>query len=205
MRLFFSALLLFQIASASLPAQGQSPSPGLTTDVSSTASLDPAAATRAWLETVPPDERARSDAYFEGGYWLILWEFVVSAAISILLLSSRISARLRDFSERLMPFRWLQPSIYALPYTLLVFVLSFPFDVYEHFFREHAYGLANQSFGPWFGEQLIQLAIALDATAIGFAVFYAVFRRAPRSWWLWGTGVGVIFAILSTMTAPLFS
>ena len=34
---------------------------------------DPATATRAWLDTVPADKRAKSDAYFEGGYWLILW------------------------------------------------------------------------------------------------------------------------------------
>jgi STE24 endopeptidase len=204
MRLFFSVLLLSQIALVSLPAQGHFPSPGLTTDVPSTASLDPAAATRAWLETVPTEERARSDAYFEGGYWLILWEFVVGAAISILLLSSRISARLRDFSERVMPFRWLQPAIYALPYTLLVFVLSFPLNVYAHFFREHAYGLANQTFGPWFGEQLTQLAVGLVATAIAFAVLYAFFRRAPKSWWLWGTSVGIFFVILANMIYPVF-
>ena len=29
---------------------------------------DPETATRAWLDTVPPDKRAKSDAYFEGGY-----------------------------------------------------------------------------------------------------------------------------------------
>ena len=32
---------------------------------------DPATATRAWLDTVPADKRAKSDAYFEGGYWLL--------------------------------------------------------------------------------------------------------------------------------------
>src|SRR6266446_3354804 len=30
-------------------------------------SFDPATATQAWLDTVPADERAKSDAYFEGG------------------------------------------------------------------------------------------------------------------------------------------
>ena len=30
------------------------------------------AATQAYLDTVPDEQRARSDAYFEGGYWLIL-------------------------------------------------------------------------------------------------------------------------------------
>ncbi len=29
--------------------------------------LDPAAATQAWLATVPKDHREKSDAYFEGG------------------------------------------------------------------------------------------------------------------------------------------
>ena len=28
--------------------------------------------TRAWLDTVPPDKREKSDAYFEGSYWHIL-------------------------------------------------------------------------------------------------------------------------------------
>lgn len=37
------------------------------------APFDPEAATRAYLATVNGAARARSDAYFEGGYWLILW------------------------------------------------------------------------------------------------------------------------------------
>src|SRR5262245_51789190 len=61
--------------------------------------LDPAAATQAWLATVPTNEREKSDAYFEGGYWLILWNFLLAAAISIFLLASKISSRLRDFAE----------------------------------------------------------------------------------------------------------
>jgi hypothetical protein len=41
--------------------------------------FDPAAATRAWLATVPAEKRVRSDAYFEGGYWLILWNFLLGS------------------------------------------------------------------------------------------------------------------------------
>ena len=76
---------------------------------------------------------------------------------------------------------------------MIVAVLSFPLGVYSGYFREHAYGLATQSFGPWFGEQLISLGVAIVAAALGLIVLYAVFRRAPRTWWLWGTAVGVIF------------
>src|SRR6266571_8736707 len=67
-------------------------------------SMDPAEATQAWLATVPADKRAKSDAYFEGGYWLLLWDFLLGVVISTFLLASRLSARLRDFAERMTEF-----------------------------------------------------------------------------------------------------
>lgn len=166
--------------------------------------LDPAAATQAWLDSVPRDKREKSDAYFEGGYWLILWNYLVAAGISILLLSSRISARLRDFSERLTRYRTLRVACYSVAYLLLVYVLSFPLNVYEHFVREHQYELATQSFPAWFREQLIGLGITLIGSTIFFIVLYAVFRRAPKTWWTWGTGVAVVFSFVLVFIAPVF-
>jgi STE24 endopeptidase len=165
---------------------------------------DPAAATSVWLDSVPQDKREKSDAYFEGGYWLILWNYLVAAAISILLLSSRISARLRDFSERLTNSKTLRVACYSVVYLLLVYVLSFPLNVYEHFFREHEYGLATQSFPAWFREQLIGLGIVLIGGTILFIALYAVFRRAPKTWWIWGTGVAVVFSFVLVFIAPVF-
>jgi len=166
--------------------------------------LDPAAATQAWLDSVPRDKREKSDAYFEGGYWLLLWNYLVAAGISILLLSSRISAWLRDFSERLTRYRTLRVAWYSIAYLLLVYVLSFPLNVYEHFVREHQYGLATQSFPAWFREQLIGLGITLIGSTIVLIVLYAVFRRAPKMWWIWGTGVAVVFSFVLVFIAPVF-
>ena len=166
--------------------------------------IDPAAATQAWLNSVPQDKREKSDAYFEGGYWLILWNYLVAATISILLLSSRVSARLRDFSERLTRYKTPQVACYGVLYLLIVFVLSFPLNVYEHFFREHQYELATQSFPAWFREQLIGLGITLIGGTIVLIVLYAVFRRAPKRWWLWGTGVAIVFSFALVFIAPVF-
>jgi STE24 endopeptidase len=166
--------------------------------------LHPAAATQAWLATVPRNEREKSDAYFEGGYWLILWNFLLAAAISILLLASRISARLRDFSQRLTRFKTLQIACYAVPYLMIVCILSFPLNLYENFFREHQYGFATQSFLPWFREQSIGLGIAIVGGTILLVVLYAVFRRAPQTWWIWGTVVAVIFSFVLVFIAPVF-
>src|SRR6266513_2436109 len=100
-----SSVLLFLLVLsflAAVPTFDQPPSPDSSPypTPSIAAGTYPATATRAWLDTVPADKRAKSDAYFEGGYWLILWNFLVGSAISILLLVSRWSARLRDFAER---------------------------------------------------------------------------------------------------------
>src|SRR5438552_1449801 len=168
---------------------------------------DPAAATQAWLATVPRNEREKSDAYFEGRYWLILWNFLLAAAISIFLLTSRISARLRDFAERVCRGSWqlpLQVILYAIPYFLIVAALSFPLNLYENFFREHQYGLATQGFLPWFREQLIGLALALDGGTLLVFVLYAVFRRAPRTWWLWGAIVMIIYSGTLVLIAPVY-
>jgi Zn-dependent protease with chaperone function len=167
-------------------------------------SFDPAAATQAWLNSVPRNQREKSDAYFEGGYWLILWNFLLTDAISVFLLASGFSARLRDVAERVMKIRNFQIACYAILYLLLVYALSFPLNLYENFFREHQYGMANQSFVPWFREQLLGLAITLVGGTLLIVVLYVVFRRAPRTWWIWGTIVAVIFSGTVVFIAPVY-
>jgi len=166
--------------------------------------FDPAAATRAWLATVPKDERAKSDAYFEGGYWLLLWNFLLTVAIAIFLLVSRISARLRDLAERITTFKSAQLVLYAIPCLLIAWVLSLPLNVYQLFFREHQYGMATQNFGQWFTEQLIALALTMAGGAIGLIALYAVFCRAPRTWWIWGAIVSMIFFMIELFIAPIY-
>jgi Zn-dependent protease with chaperone function len=168
------------------------------------ASFDPAAATQAWLATVPREKREKSDAYFEGGYWLLLWNFVLTAAICIFLLGSGISARLRDFAKRVTTSRNLQVVCYAIPYFLIVAMLSFPLNVYEHFFREHQYGLATQAFLPWLREQLIGFGLAVLAGTILLVLLYAIFRYLPRTWWVWGALILISFGGVVAFIAPVY-
>ncbi len=202
--LFLVGFLFLSGICANVRAQEISAAPTSAPAPSIAPNADPATATRAWLDTVPADKRAKSDAYFEGGYWLILWDFLLAAAISIFLLASRISARLRDFAERTTRFKALQVVLYAIPFILLTTLLAFPLTVYEHFFREHAYGLATQNFGQWFREQLIALVVQLIVTSLVLVGLYAVFRRTPQTWWIWGTIVSVIFTTLGIMLSPVY-
>jgi len=157
MRILNLVLVVLLLSSAGLGAAAPPPSVPLTNGMATTGSFDPASATRAWLETVPAEKRAKSDAYFEGGYWLILWNFLLGAAIFLFLLASGVSARLRAFAEKTTRFKTLQVALYTIPYVLIVSFLSSPLAIYSEYFREHKYGLATQTFAPWFGEQLISL------------------------------------------------
>src|SRR5216684_5257103 len=165
-----AALLVFTTPVAARAQEPPAPAPSATGSPQIARSFDPAAATQAWLATVPAEKRAKSNAYFEGGYWLVLWNFLLSAAIFLFLLTSHISARLRDFAERVTRFKTLQVALYAIAFILITAALSFPLNRYENFFREHAYGLATQTFVPWFREQLIGLGVVLVAGAIVLVV-----------------------------------
>ena len=166
--------------------------------------FDPVAATRAYLATVPAAAKARSDAYFEGGYWLMLWDFLVSAAVYLLLLGTGWSARMRDLAERVTRFTQLRTALYWVQFLIVTGVLAFPLTVYAGFVREHTYGLATQGFGSWFGDQLKGLAVGLVFGGVFAVVIYAVLRHATRTWWIWGSVVTVLFQMLGALIAPVY-
>src|SRR5205085_7192308 len=184
--------------SSSLPAQ-ETATPSPIPAATPTGITDSEAATRAWLETMPTNEKARSDAYFEGSYWLILWNFLVTVAIALLLLATGLSARIRDLAAARTSFRPVQAAIYAIGFAIITWALNLPLNCYEGFVREHQYGMSNQTFGAWFGESLKALAVALVILPIVFAILYRIFQAAARTWWIWGTIVGIVLTTALTI------
>ena len=166
--------------------------------------FDPAAATAAYLATVPPAARARSDAYFEGGYWLQLWDFLLNAGIMLLFLGLGWSRRLRDWAERRVRRRWVRTFLYFVGFTLVSSALSFPYTVYSGFVREHAYGLATQGFGGWMRDQLVGLAVSLVLGGLLVIALYGALGRFPRTWPALGAGTMMVFLILGALIYPVF-
>lgn len=162
------------------------------------------AATEAYLAQVPPAARARSDSYFEGGYWLILWDFLAGAAISLLLLNRRWSARMRQLAERITRFSFLQTMLYWAQYLVLTYVLAFPLAAYEGFFREHQYGLATLSFGAWLGDEAKGLLVTVLLGGVAVALLFAIVRRLTRTWWIWGAVAAVAFVVVGVLIGPVF-
>jgi STE24 endopeptidase len=166
--------------------------------------FDVDAATDAYLAQIPASARSRSDAYFEGGYWLILWDFLYGAALYLFLLHFGWSAAMRNFAERVTRFQPLQTFIYWTEFLIVTTILGAPLAIYEGYFRERQYGLATQMLAPWLGDQLIVLVVNVVLGGVLSMMLFGVVRRLPRSWWIWGAGVAIVFLIFFIMIAPVF-
>ena len=164
---------------------------------------DADAATQAYLDRLPADVVARSNDYFEGGYWLQLWNFLLGLAVSWLLLRNRISARVRDACQRLGRFGVVRDALYGAFYSVSSWVLALPLDIYQNYVREHQYEMATQSLGPWFADQLKMLGVQTVAFALAVAVLYAVIRRTGQRWWVWGTVATMALMVLAVMLGPV--
>ena len=162
------------------------------------------AAVDAYLAKMPPAQRARSNAYFEGGYWLLLIDFLYTILVMRLLLRLRSSAKMRNFAGRITRSRFLQPAVYWIQFIIAVALLTFPLTVYEAYYREHKYGLLNQTFGPWVREQLIMLAVNIVLGAIFLTVLFWVVRRVGKNWWAWSAVVAIILQAFVGLIAPVY-
>ena len=172
--------------------------------------FDPDEATRAWLATMGPEATARSNSYFEGGYWISLADAAITIAISTALMLLGFAKGVRAWLEKTVKFYVLVVFGMALLYLLASGMIAFPFHYYVQFVREHHYGLSTQTFQAWFGEYALMFAINLIAGAIFISIIYLVIRAAKSAWWIWATGVTiavlvVLIALSPVYVAPLFN
>jgi len=161
-------------------------------------------ATDAYLALLTPEQRELSNSYFEGGYWLQLWNFLYGVGVAAIFLGTGLSQRMRDIGRRFSRRPWLQTVIYALLWVLVSFVLILPIEIYVGFVREHQYGLATQTFGGWFGDELKSLGVEAILLPFVLALLYAAVRRAGERWWVWASGGAFVLILFVLMLAPVF-
>jgi STE24 endopeptidase len=160
-------------------------------------------ATQAYLDVLSPAQRAKSDAYFEGGYWLELWSLLYGLGVAALLLFTGISRRMRDAAQRVTRRPFLSAWLYVVMWLLVGELLQLPLAIYAGYFREHQYGLSTLTFGGWLREGAIALAISLVLVPPLVALLYAAARKAGNRWWVWATGISFVALLLLIIIAPV--
>ena len=172
--------------------------------------FDPAAATAAYLSALTPAQHTKAVAYTQGGHWLLLWGAVVAVAVSWIVLRSGYLVRLGDWIGGGKSRPWRVAVVVLAADAVIEAVIGLPWTIYTDWWRETAYGLKSQPFPDWLGEWGLQFAIASVVGTLLLAGLYALMRRAPKTWWLWGGGlVGAVFVCIIVLSPvyvePLFN
>jgi STE24 endopeptidase len=141
--------------------------------------------------------------YSRGGYVLYFVNQGHGFLVLLIILATGFSARMRRWAERVTGRRWGIILIYSVLFIVLMTVLTFPLDCYG-FLREQRYEFATQDFAGWMGDQLKALGVTLVLGSLLILALYAVFKKAPRTWWLWGSAVMIGFVIFTLAIAPVF-
>src|SRR5271170_3139698 len=161
-------------------------------------------ATAGYLSLLSPEQRTLSDRYFEGGYWLQLWDLLWTIGACVLLLATGVSRRMSQWAQRLSRRKWISTPIYIALLLVALFLLGLPLSIYADFLREHQYGLSEQSFGGWLRDQLVVMAINVVVAAVTLTFIYAAVRRAGRSWWIWATGLVLVCLLIVQLITQVY-
>jgi STE24 endopeptidase len=163
--------------------------------------FDPAAATAAYIDALGPAALAKAAAYTRGGEWLGLWDVVVAALVAVLFVRLRILDRLdarlagRGFVPRTL--------LVCAAFLLLSALVALPWNLYQDWWRESAYGRTSQPLGDWLAQGAIGMVFATLFGALFFLGIYALIRRAGRRWWIWSGGLAAFAISLLLLLAPV--
>ena len=163
--------------------------------------FDPEAATRAYIDSLGPEQLAKAAAYTAGNHWLLLWGLVVSAIVTWIIvragLLDRVAARFAGRGPNLRAF--LVSAVFLLASTLI----TLPWSLYEGWWRERGYGRTSQPLGDYLGQDAIGTALTVLIGALFLTGVYALIRRTGKRWWLWSGALTAAAASFLLLLAPI--
>jgi len=146
------------------------------------------------LEKAIRYQRAKNVLFFaDQGYTIILL---------VLFLFLGISAYLRRQIEKLTRKRFWVVAFYTLLFLILAFVFGFPSSYYG-FSLEQRFGLSNQNFPQWLGEQFIGLMVIAIIMILAVEGIYLALQKSPRRWWIYVSAVFILFTVVLINLAPV--
>jgi len=165
--------------------------------------FDPHAATEQYINSLTGEQKEKSDSYFEGGYWLLVWNFLYGIGVAWIFLSKGLSQRIKNIATKVRNIN-MQNLIYTGLYFVSAYLLSFPLKVYKDFYREHQYDLSNLTFGSWLREEMIGLFLVIIIGGLLIMGIYRAMRKLKQDWWKWAGGFTFFVLILLFFIGPIF-
>ncbi len=216
MKALVRASLLVLVGAIAMTPHAQGPTatahgaPGAAPDTTYSTSATPdAAATDITEYQLPPKKLAKAEALYRTRTTMLVVGTLYGLAVPLILLIFGISARFRDWAERVSRRRFLQVIVFAPLLLLTMDVLGLPLSIYgEHLAR--GYGLSVQSWGSWLWDWTKGEIIGTIVATLLVWGLYAILRHSPKRWWLycWLASIPVVLLVVliqPVFIAPLFN
>jgi STE24 endopeptidase len=170
--------------------------------------FDPVSETARYIDAIGPKALEKAANYTIGEHWLLLWGLVVSAIVTGIIVRWGVLGRI---DKRLESRGWfVRTWLLFAAFMLISAVMTWPWSIYESWWREKSYGRTSQALGDFLGQGAIGIALSTVFASLFFVGVYALIRRTGKRWWLWSGGLtaAAITAILllsPILIEPMFN
>jgi STE24 endopeptidase len=128
------------------------------------------------------------------------WGFI----LPLIFLFTGLSVVIRNWSARLSKKKFLLIFAYMVFYSVILFIINLPIDYYTDFLRPHNYGLSDQTFTKWIGDNFKALGVGIIFGGLVINVLYWVLRKSPKRWWLYFGLLNIPITFFALLITPVF-
>jgi STE24 endopeptidase len=157
------------------------------------------------METIRLDEERQKQAreYARIRRRLSIIEMALSGVYALAWLVFGWENGLLAWLQQVSTSPWLQVALFGLIFGGVYSLATLPLDFYSGFTLPHRFGQSIETLRGWISDQLKGLAIGAPLALALLELIYALLRWQPDSWWLWVTGVLIVFNVLLANLAPV--
>jgi STE24 endopeptidase len=180
--LFFTSSLQALLPSTSA-ASGQSAATASTPSSTSSSTQSPPQG-RITAYTLPPELYRKAHNRGRIGFATRIIGFFYGLLVLWFILRSNLSAKYRDWAEKVSRNRFVQAFVFTPLLVLAIGVLQLPIDLFQESVSK-LYKISVQSWPSWAADWAKAQFLAIIIGSLLAWILYAVIRKSPRRWWLY--------------------
>jgi STE24 endopeptidase len=148
-------------------------------------------------------ESEKARAYNREKRVLFVVELLLGFLFLVLLFFSGLSLSLARWAQAAVDNPWLVVLLYVFLVGCAFELIGLPLDFYGGYLLEHKYGQSTETVRAWVWDQAKGLLVNSLIGIFLIEVVYWLLRAYPRSWWVIGAALFVVFAVIVTLLAPV--
>ena len=153
--------------------------------------------------TLPPDKLAKALVLYHAGIWSYFGGTAWTLLALYVLLRIGAGSAIRNLAARITPHPWLQGTIVAPIWLIILTALNLPISLALHQLNLR-YGISVEPWAMWWLDFAKSLGLTLVVGTAVLGILYLLIRRAPRRWWLWFWIISLPIELAAVFLVPIY-